>query len=184
MPVSQPDPPGLLCLLYPPSSLGARLVEHLASFSWAHQACWAKDKKCLLCGREGHFKVCPKHTGQGSPWIERLWIRRTPWIERPWIRRLSRLAESEMRTLTIKAEDTKLSATSMTRRPKLLSHGGEGGEMVVIGYPMTDGNNFEKSSWRQRTTEHPGLEDTSGGTERTGTKDYNCDLFINNSART
>ena len=110
-----------------------------------------KDKKCL-CGRKGHFKVCPKHTGQ-----------ETPWIERPWIRRLSRLAESETRTK--KAEDTKLSATSMMRRPKLLSHGGEGGEMVVIVYPRMDGNNFKKSSLRHRTTEHPGLEGTSGGTE-------------------
>jgi hypothetical protein len=110
-----------------------------------------KDKKCLCGGRKGHFKVCPKHTGQGTPWIERLWIRR-----------LSRLAESETRTLTKKAEDTKLSATSM-RRPKLLSQGGEGGEMVMIVYPMMDGNNFEKSSLRHRTTEHPGLKGTSGG---------------------
>ena len=163
---------------------GKKTCQHCGKTQGTDQACWAKDKKCLLCGRKGHFKVCPKHTGQGSPWIERPWIRRTPWIERPWIRRLSRLAESETRTLTKKAEDTKLSATSMTRRPKLLSQGGEGGEMVMIVYPMMDGNNFEKSSLRHRTTEHPGLEGTSGGTERTGTKDYNSDLFINNSART
>ena len=151
---------------------GKKTCQHCGKTQGTDQACWVKDKKCL-CGRKGHFKVCPKHTGQ-----------ETPWIERPWIRRLSRLAESETRTLTKKAEDTKLSATSMTRRPKLLSQGGEGGEMVMIVYPMMDGNNFEKSSLRHRTTEHPGLEGTSGGTERTGTKDYNSDLFINNSART
>ena len=92
------------------------------------------DKACgtNVCGRKGHEKVCSSQIGQGTPQIERLWIKRLSW-----------LAKSETRKLTREVFSRKiLSMWKATRAidTKLLSPRGEGGWWCVGTIP-----------WRART---------------------------------